>query len=74
MKHVKSNSKVEIIIKNSRFVALLFRVFTEDDITEILCKVKNEYPKATHYCYAYILPTSRKSSDDGEPGGTNDRR
>ena len=28
------------------------------------------YPKATHYCYAYVFDEVRKSNDDGEPSGT----
>ena len=33
-------------------------------------EVKSLYPKATHYCYAFITDNARRSSDDGEPGGT----
>lgn len=35
--------------------------------------VKNEYPTATHHCYAYLLNPNEPvefASDDGEPGGT----
>lgn len=70
MKTVKSNSVNEIIIKNSRFITLLIEVFDDTDINKIFEEVKNEYPKATHYCYAYITKSFKKASDDGEPGGT----
>ena len=70
MKTVKSNSVNEIIIKNSRFITLLIEVFDDTDINLIFEKVKQEYPKATHYCYAYITKSFKKASDDGEPGGT----
>lgn len=70
MKTVKSNSVNEIIIKNSRFITLLIKVFDDTDINKIFDEVKNSYPKATHYCYAYITKSFKKSSDDGEPGGT----
>ena len=70
MKTVKENFANEIIIKNSRFITLLFQVFDDTDISLILDKVKVEYPKANHYCYAYITENKKKSSDDGEPGGT----
>ena len=70
MKTVKCNSANEIIIKNSRFITLLFKIYDGDDITSIFNKVKEEYPKATHYCYAYITENYKKASDDGEPGGT----
>lgn len=70
MKTVKFNSVNEIIIKNSRFITLLISVFDDTDIDKIFADVKEKYPKATHYCYAYITKTFKKSSDDGEPGGT----
>ena len=31
---------------------------------------KNDYPNATHYCYAYIIDSYQKCSDDGEPSKT----
>lgn len=70
MKTVKSNSVNEIIIKNSKFITLLIEVFDDTDINKIFEEVKEKYPKATHYCYAYITKTFKKASDDGEPGGT----
>ena len=70
MKTVKSNSVNEIIIKNSRFITLLIEVFDDTDINKIFEEVKEKYPKATHYCYAYITKTFKEASDDGEPGGT----
>ena len=70
MKTVKFNICDELIIKNSRFITLLFKMDEEFDIEKVLNKVKNDYPKATHYCYAYITESTMKSSDDGEPGGT----
>ena len=70
MKTVKSNSVNEIVIKNSRFITLLIEVFDDTDINKIFEEVKEKYPKATHYCYAYITKTFKKASDDGEPGGT----
>ena len=70
VKTIKSNSVNEIIIKNSRFITLLIEFSDEDDLNIILEKVKTKYTKATHYCYAYITKSLKKSSDDGEPGGT----
>ena len=32
--------------------------------------IKEKHKDATHYCYAYIIDDLKKSSDDGEPGGT----
>ena len=70
MKTIKENSINEIVIKNSRFITLLIEISDNSDINSIFEEVKLQYPKATHYCYAYITKTFKKSSDDGEPGGT----
>ena len=70
MKTVKCDSVNEIIIKNSRFITLLISCFDDTDINKIFEEVKIKYPKATHYCYAYITKSFKKASDDGEPGGT----
>ena len=70
MKTLKSNSINEIIIKNSRFITLLYKLNDINDVSSLVEEVKSLYPKATHYCYAYITDNARRSSDDGEPGGT----
>lgn len=70
MKTIKSTSINEIIIKNSRFITVLVQVFDDTDINTIFEDIKIKYPKATHYCYAYITKSFKKASDDGEPGGT----
>lgn len=70
MKTLKSNSANEIIIKNSRFITLLYKLNDINEVNSIVNEVKELYPKATHYCYAYITDNARRSSDDGEPGGT----
>ena len=67
---IKNNSINEIIIKNSKFITLLYKINTPIDIKNYLKEVKYLYPNATHYCYAYILNNEKKSSDDGEPSGT----
>lgn len=70
MKTIKDNNKNEIIIKNSRFICLLYKLDNINNIDNILNNIKKEYKDATHYCYAYIFDNTYKSSDDGEPGGT----
>ncbi len=70
MKTLKSNSVNEIIIKNSRFITLLYKLNDINDVSSLVEEAKSLYPKATHYCYAYITDNARRSSDDGEPGGT----
>lgn len=70
MKTIKFNSVNEIIVKSSHFITLLIKITDTTDVNKIFASVKEKYPKATHYCYAYITKTFKKSSDDGEPGGT----
>ena len=70
MKTIIDNYQNEIIIKNSRFITLLFKFYDNDDLSKFIEIAKKEYPKATHYTYAYITESYKKSSDDGEPGGT----
>lgn len=63
----------ELVIKRSRFIASLAPVETEAAAREFVAAVKKEFHDARHSPSAWILtPTGdkRKSSDDGEPGGT----
>lgn len=70
MKTIKENQTNEIVIKNSRFITLLIKINSEEEIKDILQEVKITYHDATHYCYAYVIENINKSSDDGEPAGT----
>lgn len=67
---ISNNSKYELIIKSSKFITLLYKINNEDIVKKILNNVKEIYPDATHYCYAYIIDNQKKSSDDGEPSKT----
>ena len=67
---IKDNSKYELIIKNSKFITLLYKINNIDEVSTYLKETKNNYKDATHYCYAYILDKEKKASDDGEPSGT----
>jgi len=70
MQTIKNNTQNEIIIKNSKFICYLYKVKDINEINNILNNIKEEHKDATHHCYAYILDNIKKSSDDGEPGGT----
>ena len=70
MKTILNNYVSELEINKSRFITLLYKVDNIDLIKEKLDLVKDLYKDATHYCYAYIIDNNKKSSDDGEPGGT----
>ncbi len=60
----------EIIIKNSKFICIIHKIYNIDDIDLYLKTVKDLYKDATHYCYAYIINDIKKFNDDGEPNGT----
>lgn len=70
MLSIKNNNKYEYIVKNSKFISLIFRVYSKDDVTSYLNDVKKDYPGASHYCYGYIIDNDVRFSDDGEPSGT----
>ncbi len=57
-------------IKHSKFITLLFLVKSKEEIKTYLEKVKREYPKANHYCYAFRLEQEKGMSDDREPAKT----
>ncbi len=59
--------------KGSRFIACAFPLADVKDFKERMAFLKNEYPKATHYCFAYRIGldgSNFRVSDDGEPSGT----
>ena len=59
--------------KKSRFIAEVFPVVSEDEISAHIEKIKKEYWDARHHCWAYVIgqnPGTERMSDDGEPAGT----
>lgn len=70
MNTIKNNIENELIIKNSKFITLLIKINSIDEIKNHLENAKIKFPKATHYVYAYILGDIKKSSDDNEPSNT----
>ena len=70
MKSIKENIVNKIEINKSIFITELIKVKGKYEISKNLDEIKNKYKDATHYCYAYIIDDLKKSSDDGEPGGT----
>ena len=67
---IKDNVCYKLVIKNSKFITLLYKIENEDMVKTILTDTKKLYPDATHYCYGYITETSKKASDDNEPSNT----
>lgn len=70
MYSIKNNNKYEETIKYSKFISLIYRVYTKEEVKEYLNKTKENYPSATHYCYGYVINNDIKSSDDNEPSKT----
>ena len=69
MRSVQKDIQNEIVIKNSSFITFLIPL-SSADFSSHLEKIKETYPKATHYCYAYIYENEKGLSDDGEPSRT----
>lgn len=70
MYSIKNADIYEEIIKYSKFISLIFRVYNKEEVNNYLVDTKKKYPNATHYCYAYVIDNDIKSSDDGEPAKT----
>lgn len=73
MKRIKKSFVKLIEINKSKFYGILFPVDNVEQVKEYLNQVRKDYPKATHYCYAYRVNGLEKSNDDGEPSGTAGR-
>ena len=70
MYSIKENIDNTIVIKKSKFIVKLYKIDSIDKINNILNNLKEEYKDSTHICYAYIVNSLEKCSDDGEPSGT----
>lgn len=70
MKTIKYNITHEYIIQKSKFISMLYQVNNEEEVINILNRLKLEFKDATHICYAYIINNIKRFQDDGEPSGT----
>ena len=62
--------------KGSRFIAYIYPVTSEQQIKDIVSKIKKEHHSARHHCYAWRLSPEMddfRINDDGEPSGTAGR-
>lgn len=56
--------------KGSKFLSFAYPVESEDQVKQILEKLRKEYYDARHICYAYMLGSDQshyRANDDGEP-------
>ena len=70
MYSIKNNVENTIEIKKSKFICKLYGVSNITEVNNILEKENTEYKDANHVCYGYILESTEKCSDNGEPSGT----
>ena len=62
--------KTETMIKKSKFIGLLYRVESVEEVEAILSDLALEHKKARHIPYAYKIGPLAKKTDDKEPSGT----
>lgn len=70
---VEQKSVAEYKDKGSKFVAIVIPFTNVDEFKSHMEGIKKDYPKASHYCFAYRVGldgNAYRVSDDGEPSGT----
>lgn len=71
MIRMKDNPPFELIISKSKFIGQCFDISHKNDIELILHGLKKLHPKASHFCYGYIIDEKHRGNDDnGEPKHT----
>lgn len=73
MRYIKKKTIHRIEINKSKFIAHLFPLESKEDIRTFLTELKNEHPKANHFCHATLFGPDgeqQTASDDGEPSRT----
>ena len=59
--------------KGSKFYSYVFPVENEEEVKDILVRLKKEHHSARHHCYAWRIGTEEikfRANDDGEPSST----
>ena len=57
-------------IKKSKFISILYKVESIEEVNSILEELKHEHKKARHIVYAYKINNQEKNYSDKEPSGT----
>jgi uncharacterized YigZ family protein len=72
-----AETRTEIEVKKSRFIATAAPVFSVEDAKEFIQRIKTEFSDASHNVPAYQIgfgpSTTAHCNDDGEPSGTAGR-
>jgi uncharacterized YigZ family protein len=70
-------TRVEITVVNSRFVATVAPAFTVGEARAFVARIKDEFADASHNVSAYVIghgsTVTAHAHDDGEPAGTAGR-
>jgi len=70
-------TRTEIRVSNSRFIATLAPAFSVDEAKEFIARIKKEFSDASHNVPAFVVghgaSVTAHSNDDGEPSGTAGR-
>ncbi|MGM0607334.1 MAG: IMPACT family protein [Candidatus Muiribacteriota bacterium] len=71
---VSNGKKSEFVVKGSKFIGQAFFIKNREKSKEILAKLWQKHPQATHIVYAFKTGGLKKdiygASDDGEPAKT----
>ncbi|MCB9421402.1 MAG: YigZ family protein [Ardenticatenaceae bacterium] len=72
-----TETRAEIEVKNSRFIATAAPVFSVDEAKEFIKRIKQEFSDASHNVPAFVVgfgpSVTAHCNDDGEPSGTAGR-
>lgn len=58
-----------VVQKKSKFIGMLFKIDSKEDVASIITYVKDENKGYRHVPYAYKVNNTGGKSDDKEPGG-----
>ena len=67
MNTILERNEITLVRDRSSFIGVLLHVTSVESVKLYLDEVRKQYPKAKHYCYAYVIGDKKKCSDDGEP-------
>lgn len=73
MRTILERCETTLIRDRSSFIGIVLHATSKSLVEQYLKEIRKEYPKAKHYCYAYIIDNEKKCSDDGEPAKTAGR-
>lgn len=70
---ILERNEITVVRDRSSFIGVLIHTTSVESAKQYLLDIRKQYPKAKHYCYAYVIGNNKKCSDDGEPAKTAGR-